>query len=164
MGVEIILHQTDLAGVGKVPVRKVLEYLGIVDGSPPIRHLDMPPPFQRREQHEQIGGAIALVIDPRGLARLHRHRCARLAGQLLGGFIQAHQRPIRIARPSVHHQHIFHPGHERGIGRRGNDPLILQVRLENVFFGVRPIVLSLARGTMPSSTTFSSSRRKLQRA
>ena len=36
----------------------------------------------------------------------------------------------------------------------------LQMRLENVFFSVRPIVLSLARSTMFSSTTFSSSRRR----
>src|SRR5271170_2949579 len=38
------------------------------------------------------------------------------------------------------------------------------MRFENVFFSVRPIVLSLARSTMCSSTTFSSSRRRLQRA
>src|SRR5258708_31436839 len=36
--------------------------------------------------------------------------------------------------------------------------------LENVFFSVRPIVLSLARSTMLSSTTLSSNNRKVQRA
>src|SRR5207245_8289570 len=43
-------------------------------------------------------------------------------------------------------------------------PLLLAMRLENVFFSVRPIVLSLARSTMCSSTTFSSSRRRLHLA
>jgi hypothetical protein len=38
------------------------------------------------------------------------------------------------------------------------------MRFEKVFFSVRPIVLSLARSTMCRSTTFSSSRRRLQRA
>ena len=45
-----------------------------------------------------------------------------------------------------------------------NPRLLLAMRFENVFFSVRPIVLSLARSTMCSSTTFSSSRRRLQRA
>ena len=50
-------------------------------------------------------------------------------------------------------QHIFHVGDERRVGIRRNDPLFLQMRLEIVFFSVRPIVLSLARSTMFSSTT-----------
>src|SRR5208283_729135 len=45
-----------------------------------------------------------------------------------------------------------------------NHPLPIAVRLESVFFRVRPIVLSLAFSTMFSSTTFSSSSRRLQRA
>jgi hypothetical protein len=36
--------------------------------------------------------------------------------------------------------------------------------LENVFLSVRPIVLSLARSTMLSSTTLFSNNRKVQRA
>src|SRR5213080_3129636 len=61
-------------------------------------------------------------------------------------------------------QHIFHGGHERGVGIRRNDELLFQVRLKEVFFSVRPIVLSLARPTMFSSTTWSSSRRNVHRA
>src|SRR5271165_1601634 len=46
----------------------------------------------------------------------------------------------------------------------GITPLPIAVGLEDVFFRVLPIVLSLAFSTMFNSTTFSSSRRKLQRA
>src|SRR5689334_10585446 len=60
-------------------------------------------------------------------------------------------------------QHIFHGGHERGVGIRRNDELLFQVRLKEVFFSVRPIVLSLARPTMFSPTTLSSSRRNVHR-
>ena len=60
-------------------------------------------------------------------------------------------------RPLVDLQHILHAGYEGGVGLRRDDPLLLQVRLENVFFSVRPIVLSLARSTMFSSTTAVSS-------
>src|SRR6202043_2553879 len=61
-------------------------------------------------------------------------------------------------------QYVFHVGDKGRAGVRWNHPLLLEVRFENVFFSVRPIVLSLARSTMCSSTTFSSSRRRLQRA
>src|SRR5471030_551905 len=61
-------------------------------------------------------------------------------------------------------QHILHVGYERRIGIRRDDPLFLQVRLERVFFSVRPIVLSLARSTIFSSTTTSSSNCSVHRA
>src|SRR5208337_4863450 len=48
--------------------------------------------------------------------------------------------------------------------RPAGSPLPIAVGLEDVFFRVLPIVLSLAFSTMFNSTTFSSSRRKLQRA
>ena len=60
-------------------------------------------------------------------------------------------------RALVNLQHVLHGGYERGVGIRRDDPLLLQMRLEKVFFSVRPIVLSLARSTIFSSTTSSSS-------
>src|SRR5208282_1303187 len=61
-------------------------------------------------------------------------------------------------------QHIFHGGYEGRVGVRRDHPLLLQVRFETVFFSVRLIVLSLARSTMLSSTTFSSRSCKVHRA
>src|SRR5271156_3307437 len=46
----------------------------------------------------------------------------------------------------------------------GDHPMPIAVRFEDVFFRVRSIVLSLTFATMFNSTTFSSSRRRLQRA
>src|SRR6266436_3820813 len=71
---------------------------------------------------------------------------------------------IGIVWPRIHGQHVFHRGYERTVGLRRDDPLLLAMGLENVFFNVRPIVLSLARSTMLSSTTLSSNNRKVQRA
>ena len=50
-----------------------------------VRHLEVAPAFERREQHEQIGGAVALVlvIDADRLSGLHRDRHARLGDELL---------------------------------------------------------------------------------
>jgi hypothetical protein len=42
--------------------------------------------------------------------------------------------------------------------------VLAAMELESVFLSVRPIVLSLARSTMPSSTTLFSNNRKVQRA
>ena len=66
--------------------------------------------------------------------------------------------------PMIDFEDIFHGRHERSVGLRRDDPLLVQVRLEEVFFRVRPIVLSLALSTICLSTTSSSNRRKVQRA
>src|SRR5208282_5983158 len=54
--------------------------------------------------------------------------------------VHADHRTIRIMRPVIDLQHIFHGSHEGGAGVRRNDELLLQVRFEKVFFSVRPIV------------------------
>jgi hypothetical protein len=36
--------------------------MGIIDGGMAVGHFHKPPPFQRREHHEQIGDAIAFVF------------------------------------------------------------------------------------------------------
>src|SRR3981189_3435934 len=65
--------------------------------------------------------------------------------------------------PRVHGQHVFHRRYERAVGLRRDDPLLAAMGLESVFLSVRPIVLSLARSTMLSSTTLFSNNRKVQR-
>src|SRR6478736_3495135 len=59
---------------------------------------------------------------------------------------------------------IFHTGYERAVGLRRDDPVLAAMGPESVFFSVRQIVLSLARSTMPSSTTLFSNNRNVQRA
>src|SRR5208337_713274 len=131
-----------------------------------IGDLDAAPALQRRENHEYIGHAVSLVfvIVPDGASRFGGDRRARLDDQLLGGLIQTHEGTIGIARLLVGFQHVFHGRDEAGVGVRRDHPLSIAVRFEDVFFRVLPIVLSLAFSTMFNSTTFSSSRRRLQRA
>src|SRR6202158_1937807 len=125
-----------------------------------IGDLDVAPAFERCKHHEDVGGAVALVlvIAAGRASPLHRDRQARLGKELLGGLVQAHQRVIGIAGPRVDRQH------ERAVGLRRDDPALLAMGLENVFFSARPIVESLARSTICSSTTFYSNSRKVQRA
>src|SRR4029077_16713478 len=126
----------------------------------------MPPAFQRREHHEQIGHAVALVfvIVTRLASWLGGNRFAHFDDHLLRGFVEADDGALGIARSLIDLQHVFHVGDKGRAGVGRNDPLLLQMWFESVFLSVRPMVLSLARSTMCSSTTFSSSRRRLHLA
>src|ERR1039458_2200997 len=101
--------------------------------------------------------ALILVVMPRGVSWLGRDRHARFGDELLRCLVQTDHGERRVVRPLVNFQHIFHAGYEGRVGVRRDDPLLLEVGLECVFFSVRPIVLSLARSTMFSSTTAVSS-------
>ena len=84
--------------------------------------------------------------------------------ELLGRLIQANKRPVRIVRPRINIEHLFHRRYECAARLRRDDPLFLAVRLKRVFLRTRPMVLSVARSTMPNSTTLSSKSRSVQRA
>ena len=140
MRAEIVLHQYDLAGVEEVSVRQRLEDLRVIERGVVVGHLDMPP----------AGGTVALilVVVPSRVAWLCRDWDTRFIDELLRRLVQTDDRTIRIMWPLVDLQDVLHAGYEGGVGLRRNDPLLLQVR---------PIVLSLARSTMFSSTTAVSS-------
>ena len=95
---------------GEVDVAEVLEDVGIVDGRAPLGDLDVAPAFERGEQHEQVGRAVALVlvVVARRLARPHRQRRARLGDELLGGLVEADERPGRIVRAVIDLEHVLH--------------------------------------------------------
>src|ERR1700689_4351570 len=128
-----------------------------------IGHFDMAPTFQGGEQHEQIRRAIAfvLIVITRDSLGSGWNRHARFGDHLLRRLIEAHQGAFRLAGLVINLQDIFHVRHERRVGLRRNDKLLVQVRLEDVFLSVRPIVLSLARATMFNSTTLSSNSRRV---
>ena len=62
MDVEIVLDQNDGLGGGKVDIGHVFQEVSIIHGGVAICDFDMAPTFERREQHEQVGGSIALVL------------------------------------------------------------------------------------------------------
>ncbi len=122
MGIQVVLHQDDLLGPGKVRVGQVLEDLGIIHTGVAIDHFDMPPAFQWREYHEQVSW-------------LGRYRNPGFGDELLRRLIHADHWERRIVRPLINLENIFQGGYERGVGVRGDDPLLLEMRLELVFFG-----------------------------
>jgi hypothetical protein len=149
-----------------VDIGQVFQNPGIVDGGAAISDLDVAPVFDRREHHEQVSRAIALVfaIDPGRAPRLHCDRKAGFGDELLGGLIQANQRSVGIAGPRIDRQHVLHYRYECAARLGRDDPVFAAVRLRSVFLSTRWIVESLAAATMPNSTSLLSNSRELQRA
>ena len=85
MRVQIVLDEHDLLGLGEVHVAQGLEDAGVIDSRAPLGDGDMPPALERSEQHEQVGGAAALVlvVVAGRLTRLGGHGLPRLGNELL---------------------------------------------------------------------------------
>ncbi len=170
MRVEIVLDEDDRFGLCEVDVGQVFQNMGVIDGCSAVGDLDVAPAFERREHHEEVGHSVArvFVVDPGRKPRAQRDWRARfgdeLLGGLLGGLVQTNHRAVRVARPRVNRQYVFHRRYERAAGLGRDDPVFAAVRLKSVFLSTRWIVESLAASTMPNSTTLLSSSRKLQRA
>ena len=125
LGVEVVLHEGDFFGLREVGVGHLFEEAGVIDGGAPLGDLDMPPAFERRQRHEQVGRAVApvFVVKARRPARTHRRRHARFGDKLPAGLVETNQRAGRVVRAPVDLQHIFHRRHEGGIGLGRDDPL-----------------------------------------
>ena len=96
--------QGDLAGLRKVPVRKVPEYLAVLSGGVMVGHLDMPSSLKRGEKHERVGRPFAhrLIIDACGLVTFRRHGPPDFPDQLFRRVVEAHQRlPESHRTPSI---------------------------------------------------------------
>jgi hypothetical protein len=82
------------------------------------------------------GGSVALIfiVDALRLPELHRHGRARLLHQLLGRLIETDHRQQRIMRTPIDFEHVLHRGDEGRVRMRRNDPLLLAMGLQDVFF------------------------------
>jgi hypothetical protein len=96
VNVEIVLDQYDGLGVGEVAIGQFFQDVSVIHGGVAIGDFDMAPAFEGCKHHEDVGGAVALVlvIVASRASPLNRDRQACLGKELLGGLVQAHQRVI----------------------------------------------------------------------
>ncbi len=123
----------------------------------------MPPARQGLAQHEQVSGAIALVLVIVSLpsCRLGRDRRPLFRQQLLGGLVETDHRALWVIGFRVKVQHILHTRHKLG-AHLGNTPLLLLPRLETVFFNRLRIPSWDMEGASPNSTTLFARSRRVQ--
>src|SRR5258708_17295140 len=105
-----------------------------------ICDLDVAPAFERSKHHEEIGGAIALVlvIETGRASRFHRGPHARFGNELLRCLVAANQRTIAVSWPRVDGQHAFHSAYEPPAGRLRSYPVLAAVGLQWSFLSALP--------------------------
>eukprot|EP01136_Pigoraptor_vietnamica_P034986 Opistho-1_new@99583 len=166
VGVQVVGHQDQL-GRGRVHhVEQVPDEPGEVHGRPPLRHLDGPPPGQRLERHEQVGGPgpLVLAVLLRRAPGSDREGLADVPDELLPALVHAHHRAVGVVGPVVHVDHVLHRRDEPPGRLRRDDPLLLEPRLEVVFWSVRQTVDGSIPSTTSSSTSFSARSTIVHRA
>jgi len=67
---------------------------------------------------------LVLIIIAFGVPWLGWDWHPRLSDELLRGLVQADHGAIRIMRPVINLQHVFHARYECGVGIRRDDPLL----------------------------------------
>src|SRR5262249_30787406 len=128
--------------------------------------LRLPPPHQRLAGHEHVGHAAALVLvvllgRRRGP---HRQWLPDVADELLAALVHAHHRPGRVVRAGGDVEHVLQGCYEGRAGFGRDAPLLLEPRLEVVFFRQRHTVVGSMASTTSSSTSLSASSCIVQRA
>ena len=63
MDVEIVLDQNDGLGVREVEIGQVFQDVSVFHGGVTIGDFDTAPAFERCKHHEEVGGAVALVLE-----------------------------------------------------------------------------------------------------
>ena len=126
MGIEIV-HDQDDRLVREMNIRQVLQHIGKVLSGPATRHLHMPPTNQRRTEHEQVGSAVACILEVIGrrLAGTRGQGGAGLLGLLPRGLVKADQDLMVCIIPMIDGEHILHRAHEIRIVFRRNTPAFL---------------------------------------
>src|SRR5205823_813988 len=93
-----------------------------------------------------------LVIKARYPSGLSRDAGARLGDQLLTLLIEVYDRASRVVRLGVQIEHVLHAGDVLS-GDRRDAPLLLQPRLDPLFFSTRRMVSCEQLSASPNSTT-----------
>src|SRR5215813_13283012 len=106
MDAEIVLDQNDGLGVREVDVGQVFQDASVIHGGMAICDLDVAPAFERSKHHEEIGGAIALVliIETGRASSFHRDRHARFGNELLRGLVESRSIIYSLRLLQVRHE------------------------------------------------------------
>src|SRR5215207_3466552 len=129
------------------------------------RDFDMPPTALRLTKHKEVAHPLAavLIIEALRSSGLSWQRLARLGDKLLARLVEADHGASLIVRLGVEVKHVLHRRDELRV-HLADAPLLVQPRLELVFFSTWRTVSRVMEEAKPNSTTLSASSRSVQRA
>ena len=135
LGVQVVHHQHNPVFVSIVHVHQLLDHSGPIGFRAPVRNFNPAPPFQRREQHEQVARPIALVFVIVGARRSKPGRTLQpgLFHLLFAGLVQADQNFVVPILALIDFQHVFHRADKLRTASRRDAPALFQPGLEFVF-------------------------------
>ena len=165
MGIEIIQHHHEFLCVREVYIAELFDAVCPIDTGTGVRHLDMPPAFQRSKHHKQIAHPVPFIfrIVACWVTSFHRQRKPGFFPLLLTRFIETPLRIFLRVGTLIPLQHIFHRTDKLRIGFWGNTPTGFQPRLKLVFFRTWRIVSAEMLSKYLSSTLLSANRRNVHR-
>ena len=119
----------------KEHINKFSHAVGILDHGAPVGDLNVSPPAQRFEEHEEITDAMPFifVIIAQRLSGAHGQWGSGFTDQLFRALIKTDNRVQRVIGFMVQFQHILHGTNKIGVCLRRNHPLLVLPRLEFVF-------------------------------
>src|SRR5215218_10321855 len=97
------------------------------------------------------------------LACLHWHRHQPVTNQETGAFIEADHRILWVVGKRVEGEKLLHASEKVSV-ELANAPGLGEMRFQFVFFRMEPTVVCDIASQKPASTTFSASRRRVQRS
>src|SRR6266487_3938090 len=164
MGVEIVLHQSDLARLRIPPGERLTKQRILALAALPM-YLPQASSGQWLNRCEQRAGAqlfIFVMLFAR-LPWLHRYRHERVADQETRSFVKTDHRIGRVVGQGIQCENGLHPGQERGI-EFSKAPGLHEMRFQVGFFNRLPTIVWEMVGQKPASTTLSASSRSVQRS
>ena len=166
MGVEVVHDQYDLIGLGVTHFEKVLDEPCPVLPGPLLGYLDVATTGQRLNLQEDFADTVAnlFMVDQSGMPDCSGNRRMHLPDELFIGFVHTDYRPPRIQRQSIDREHVLHVRYESRVAVRRDLPVFAPMRRQFVFFSDRCTVIGETVGAIFSSTSFSASKRTVQRA
>jgi len=165
MDVALIHDQHDPRGVGGMAIDELLDAVGEVARGPLVADRHVPPAAQGlgdQEQREHAAADLFRVVAG-GATGCPGQRGTHLTGQLAAGLIEADDGMRRSTGSVGDVAHVLHVPDERGIGGRGEAPLLAQLRLALVFLSVWRTVSWEIAATTSRRPSASASRRNRQR-
>src|SRR5665647_1188900 len=163
MRIEIVHDQTDFLTIRIINFQEVLNLVCPIDSGPMLFGICMPPTGQCFRKQEDAASSVSdvFIIHTLRSASFHRDNRSGFTQKLVGFFIHADNRLIRIIGLLIQIQNILHAGHKRSILFWRYDPALFQMRLQFVFFRTWPIATCEMLSTISSSTALLARRRKV---